>query len=176
MVSCGRGWRPARPAGANFWPPCAASEHLPEKSIPAQESFQISARLILSRIACTGCCTPFPRLEVEVFAEIGGILLGHGLCPTLTTLIGSLSVVKLAVEADPQVGPALRATLAAPREVPEGPKPTAPVAVSRHGRQNRPPVSQRKAQTRTIPAWLSNSGLIPEQILLRLENALRIRL
>jgi hypothetical protein len=79
--------------------------------------------------------------------------------------------MKLAVEADPQVGPALRATLAAPREVPEGPKPTAPVAVSRHGRQNRPPVSQRKAQTRTIPAWLWNSGLIPEQILLAPKNA-----
>jgi hypothetical protein len=84
--------------------------------------------------------------------------------------------VKLAIEADPQVGPALRTTLAAPREVPESPKPTAPVAVSRHGQQNRPPVSQRKTQTRTIPTWLSNSGLIPEQILLAPKNAPRFRL
>jgi hypothetical protein len=73
--------------------------------------------------------------------------------------------VKLAIEADPQVGPALRTTLAAPREIPESPKPTAPVAVSRHGQQNRPPVSQRKTQTRTIPTWLSNFGSSLEEIL-----------
>lgn len=137
---------------ANFWLPCAASERLPRNSIPAQKSFQIGACLILARIPRAGSRTPLPQLEIEVFAEIGGIFLGHGLCPTFTTLIGSLSVMKLAVEADPQVGPALRTTFAAPRDVPEGPKPTAPVAVSRHDPQSRPTVPQRKAQTRPMPA------------------------
>lgn len=60
--------------------------------------------------------------------------------------------MKLAVEANPQVSPALRTTLTAAWGVPECPKPTAPVAVSRHGLKNRPLVFQRKTQTQRRPA------------------------
>ena len=53
--------------------------------------------------------------------------------------MGRLPVMEPAVEANPEVGPALRAAFAATRGIAEGPHPTAPMAMTRHAPAPYPP-------------------------------------
>ena len=101
------------------------------RSIVPEQATQLGPGLILAGIG-PGLPAPCAQLEVEVLAEVGRILLGHGFGPPLAALVGRLPVVESAIQADPEIGPAAGATLAATRGVPQGPQPTAPMAMTRH--------------------------------------------
>lgn len=105
------------------------------RSVLAEQAPKVGPGLVLPagrcRIGLRGIA-PVAHPEVEVFAEIGRVLLGHGLRPPLPALVGCLKVVEPAVEADPQVGPALRAAFTATRSIAEGPQPAAPMTMTRH--------------------------------------------
>jgi hypothetical protein len=94
------------------------------RSIVPEQATQLGPGLILAGIG-PGLPAPCAQLEVEVLAEVGRILLGHGFGPPLPALVGRL-------QADPEIGPAAGATLASTRGVPQGPQPTAPMAMTRH--------------------------------------------
>jgi hypothetical protein len=97
------------------------------RSIVPEQATQLGPGLILAGIG-PGLPAPCAQLEVEVLAEVGRILLGHGFGPPLPALVGRLPVVESAIQADPAAG----ATLASTRGVPQGPQPTAPMAMTRH--------------------------------------------
>ena len=101
------------------------------RSIVPEQATQLGPGLILAGIG-PGLPAPCAQLEVEVLAEVGRILLGHGFGPPLPALVGRLPVVESAIQADPEIGPAAGATLASTRGVPQGPQPTAPMAMTRH--------------------------------------------
>lgn len=99
----------------------------------AQQATQLGSGLVLAGIG-PGRAAPLPQLEVEVFAKVGRILLGHGFGAAFPALVGRLPVVEPTIQADPEIGPAARATFAATRGIPQGPQPTTPMAMTRHGR------------------------------------------
>ena len=51
--------------------------------------------------------------ELEVLAEIAQVLFKHRFRPAVTTLMGCADIIADAIQANPQVGPAPRAALAA---------------------------------------------------------------
>jgi hypothetical protein len=54
---------------------------------------------------------PFPANEIEVLAEIGGVLVAYGLGPAIAALVSCADIVAYAVEADFEIGAALVTTL-----------------------------------------------------------------
>src|SRR5205814_5277470 len=71
--------------------------------------------------------------EIEVFAEIAEVLLIHRFRPSVATLMRRPEVVAQAIQADPQVGTALRTTFAASRLPGQCPFPSTFPAMARHG-------------------------------------------
>src|SRR6266496_3988001 len=73
-----------------------------------------------------------PADEFEVFAEIADVFFHLRFRPPIATLMRRADIVARAVQADTQVGPALRTALAASRLPGQCPFPSAIPAVPRH--------------------------------------------
>jgi len=93
--------------------------------------FQLRARGAFTRVAA-GFRRPVARGELEIFAEIADLLFQHRLGPAFAALLRCARVVMRTVQADPQVGPAFHAGLAAPRLAVQRPRLAAIMTMSGH--------------------------------------------